>query len=156
MPRTIVILILLGGYLKTYAASIDGITFTDRNATGEIVLGGLRGGLAVLDYDNDTWPDLVVRHFAGSATRLFHNIPDPSRPGFRTFVNVGAGSGLDDVDGTSRNAFGVIAADIDNDDDTDIYMTGHRPSDGSAGLLYRNDGNGNFANITLAAGLRTA
>lgn len=134
--------------------AIDGIQFVDRNATGEIVLGGLRGTLAVLDYDDDGWPDLAIRHFTGSATRLFHNVPDPARPGYRTFVNVGAGSGLDDADGTSRGAFGVVAADIDNDGDTDLYMTGYH-SNTTAGLLYRNDGGGHFANITVSAGLRT-
>lgn len=132
---------------------IDGICFIDRGASGEIVLGHIRGGLAVLDYDKDGYPDLVVADVSGQPNRLFHNVADAQNPGRRTFLDVSIGSGLDDADGTSRDSFGVIAGDYDNDGWTDIFMTG-LGADGTVGLLYHNDGNMRFTNVSLSSGVR--
>lgn len=158
MKRLIVSVSSLALMLQAHEAAlgvptlIDGVGFVDRGASGEIDPGYVRGGLSVFDYDSDGWPDLVIADNAGAPTRLLHNQPDPQHPGRRTFLDAGAGSGLDDAEGTARFSFGVVAADYDNDGDPDIYMTGAQGS--SYGLLYRNDGGGTFSNVTLAAGLR--
>ncbi len=135
---------------------IDGITFTDLSATGEIDLGFHTGGIAVFDYDNDGHPDIVLGDNRVVANRLFHNQADPDDPARRVFVNVSAGSGLDDAEGTNRKSRGVVTADYDNDGDSDVYMIGRRDADDDFGLLYRNNGDGTFTNVSAAAGVRIA
>jgi len=140
------------GWVSVVAADpicIDGICFVDRGASGEVVLGYHSEGVAVLDYDNDGYPDLLV----GGPRQLFHNEPDPARPGQRTFVDTTVGSGLDDADATARQMFGIVAADYDNDGDSDLLMTG-QDNTTTYGLLYRNDGGGRFSNVSVAAGVR--
>lgn len=134
--------------------NISGIEFVDRNQTGQIVLGSYRGGIAVIDYDNDGFPDLVLGHGVNGAKRLFHNISDPARPGFRTFQDVTAASGLDDSDGTSRDALGILVGDYNNDGLDDIFMVGRGGSPASFGILYRNDGAGHFTNVSTTSGVR--
>jgi hypothetical protein len=136
--------------------SIDGIEFVDHGIGGVIDLGAHRGGFAVLDYDDDGYPDLVIGGTGGQLQRLMHNEPDPARPGERTFVDVTAGSGLDDAEGQQRIGDGMVAADYDNDGDVDVFMIGRfHPGGGivSHGLLYRNDG-GTFTNVSVDAGVR--
>lgn len=132
--------------------SIDHISFVDRAAAGQITLGSLRGGLAVLDYDRDGWADLFVCDTAGATNRLFHNIPSAATG--RTFVDATQGSGLNDADGVQRNGGASIAGDIDNDGDLDLFVLGYTTADSSHGVLYRNNGDGTFTNISLAAGVR--
>ncbi|MEW6252147.1 MAG: CRTAC1 family protein [Planctomycetota bacterium] len=130
-----------------------GICFVDRAVTGEIVLGAYTGGIAVLDYDRDGYVDLVVGNVTNQPKRLFRNVPDPLRPGQRTLVDVTAGSGLDDADGRMRNTIGVVVADYNNDGWLDVFMIARR-SEPDYGVLYRNNGDGTFTNVTLAAGVR--
>ena len=88
-----------------------------------IPLGGLRPtGLLLLDYDNDGWLDLLV---FGSGVRVWRNV------GKRGFEDVTAALGLDKTGPVDD----VVAADFDQDGDTDLVMTS------GAGLRYwRNDG----------------
>ncbi len=135
-------------------ASVDGIEFEDLGASGVIDLGIRRGSVAVIDYDDDGYVDLIIGDHYGLAQRLFHNEPDPLRPGERTFVDATSGSGLDDRDGTARRGAGVLAADYDNDGDTDVFLMGRLNTDSSSGLLYRNDGGGVFTNVSVDSGIR--
>jgi len=132
---------------------IDGIRFADQGAAGVIDLGYHRGGLAVLDCNGDGFPDLVIGDAGGRPAHLYLNVPDPKRPGNRTFVDSTDGSGFDDADGVSRFSRGVVAADYDNDGDVDVFMAGAH-SDGSFGLLYLNDGTGAFTNVSIPSGVR--
>lgn len=133
----------------------NGLCFLDRVASDEIDLGWLRGGPAVIDYDNDGWMDLYIAGRSSGQHRLYHNIEDAARPGARTFVDVTTGSGLDLGDGKNRVGRGVVVADYDNDGDQDLYVLGWRGNDTTAGLLYRNEGGGAFTDVSLAAGVRT-
>ncbi len=160
-PRLATSLVVAIGLLVTASSSraggpveIDGVSFIDRVATGEITsLPVTTFGIGVIDYDGDGWLDLVLGGEEDSQQYLVRNVPDPARPGERTFEDVTAGSGLDDADGTARAQFGYAIADIDNDGDSDIYTLGHDSGDDSIGLLYRNDG-GTFTNVSVAAGIR--
>lgn len=105
-------------------------------------------GIAVLDYDNDGWPDLYVANGAAIGTlakheRSFHNaLLHNNRDGTFTEVAIKAG-----VTGTGYS-MGVAAADFDNDGFTDLFVTGV-----NSNHLYRNRGDGTFEETTAAAGV---
>lgn len=132
--------------------AINGVQFADRNRAAEIVLGAYRGGLGVIDFDADGWLDLAIGDNPNRLKRLFRNVPDAARPGARTFADVTAGSGIDDLDGTARESVGVLSADFDNDGDEDLYFVGRGAA--TFGVLYQNDGTGRFTNISVASGVR--
>lgn len=109
------------------------------------------GGLCWLDFDEDGWLDLYVvnshsqhevdlwqRESGLPRNALFHNKGDG------TFQDVSAGSGADLV----MRGNGCIAGDIDQDGDTDIYVTADGPN-----ALLLNQGNGTFIEAAEQAGL---
>ncbi|MGO9921010.1 MAG: FG-GAP-like repeat-containing protein [Isosphaeraceae bacterium] len=109
------------------------------------------GGVAVLDYDGDGWLDVYLVQGgpfpprAGQAgsdggDRLFRNRRDG------TFEDVTAAAGLARMG--RGYAFGVTAGDYDNDGRPDLFVTRWRSY-----ALYHNQGDGTFADATLAAGL---
>ena len=124
--------------------------------TARTVIGGERekqyilettgGGAAILDYDDDGWPDIFLVGGArldgtGAPSRLYRNRGDG------TFADVTAASGLD------RQGWGqgVCAGDYDNDGRVDLFVTYYGQS-----VLYRNQGRGVFADATRPAGLAAA
>ena len=134
-------------------SSVGGISFVDRAARNEITLGTIRGSIGVIDFDRDGWYDLFVADIAGAPHRLFRNIADTSAPGGRRFVDVTAASGIGDADGAARGHGGVVVFDYNNDGWSDIYQIG--PGAGlTGGLLYRNNGDGTFTNVSIPSGVR--
>ena len=103
------------------------------------------GGVAVLDADEDAWPDLLFvnsRPWASTAPaahRLYRNNHDG------TFRDATAASGFDR---SAVYGLGAAVADYDNDGRDDVFMT---TVDG--GRLYHHDGPGRFTDVTRAAGL---
>lgn len=136
-------------------SSVGGVSFIDRADLGHLSLGARRGGLCVIDYNNDGWMDLVVGDRGGEPNRLFRNVPDEARPGERTLLDVTAGSGLDDALGIAGASSGIVAADYDNDGDSDLFITGRDSVTGVSSLLYRNDGAGRFTNVSAESGVLT-
>ncbi|HEX8199241.1 MAG TPA: VCBS repeat-containing protein, partial [Isosphaeraceae bacterium] len=109
----------------------------------------MSGGLALLDYDGDGWLDVY----------LVQGGPFPPSPGSlpngdRLFRNRGDGSfedattraGLADLPGGYGH--GVAVGDVDNDGHPDLFVTRWRSY-----ALWRNRGDGTFADATAAAGL---
>ncbi len=131
---------------------VDSTCFIDRGQTGEIALGHPRGGIAVIDYDNDGWQDLVIADLPPASTMLLHNVPDPNDPLRRTFVSIPNGGGLSDFDNVAF-CFSVLVADYDNDGFQDVFFNGGG-MDGGPGRLYRNNGNGTFQNVSVSSGVR--
>jgi len=106
-------------------------------------------GSVWIDYDNDQDQDLFI-----AKCRLgVENPMDPRRinqlfenDGNGNYTEVAAIKGLVPFEQSWSIDFG----DIDNDGDLDAFMINHRA--GLPNILYENDGNGNFTNITSGAG----
>jgi len=116
-------------------------------------------GVAALDYDHDGHLDVVKTNFSDDSPNLYHNNGDG------TFSDRVFQAGL----GRLRNylGWGVIATDFDNDGWTDLLIVdGHLTPDIDSArsdssyrqrkVLYRNLGNGRFADVTADAGTEMA
>ncbi len=135
--------------------SVGGISYVDRAARGEIVLGRFRGSLGAADFDRDGFVDLFINDNGGAIKRVFRNVPSETVPGGRTFLDVSATArGVSDPEVVNTGSGGVVLFDYDNDGYPDIYTTG--TGVGGAGLLLRNNRDWTFTNVTAAAGVRVA
>ena len=128
-------------------------------------------GVAIADYDNDGWPDLLVTGWGRLA--LFRNVPD--KKGGRQFQDVTKEAGLTDSLWSMSAAWG----DLDGDGFVDLYVThyvdwsfanhprcpGYVPHTPFAvcspknfkalpHTLYRNSGKGTFRDVSEELGLR--
>ena len=127
-----------------YRNNGDG-TFTDVSEQSHISQYVGKGmGVAFADYDNDGFTDIFVSNDTFE-NYLLHNKGDG------TFSNVALGAGV------AYNAFGNAIAgmgadfrDIDNDGRPDIFETAMF---GEGFPLYKNLGDGQFQDVTAAAGL---
>jgi enediyne biosynthesis protein E4 len=120
-------------------------TFTD--VTAKAGIGGATGyGLTAVaaDFDDDGWPDLYVACDSVSSL-LFRNNHDG------TFGEEGLerGAALNE-DGGEQAGMGIAIGDYNLDGRLDIFKT-HFAEDTS--VLYRNQGKGNFLDVTTRAGL---
>jgi len=112
-------------------------------------------GADSLDYDGDGWLDIIKTNFSDDTATLYHN----NRDG--TFSDVTSQAGL------GRNSqflgWGSLFLDVDDDGRPDIFMAnGHvYPEVDNKGLantfrepklLYWNEGNGRFRDISLDSG----
>jgi len=101
-------------------------------------------GVAWIDYDNDGFQDLYfVNGAPGAANVLYRN----NRDG--TFKDVTAQARVDGS-GAGKGAYktGVAVGDYDNNGYLDLYVTSFGPD-----ILYKNNGDGTFADVTAAAGV---
>ena len=127
-----------------------GIDFRLRNgATGmKYQVETLPGGLGVIDFDNDGWPDLYCvngaelpslrKSDASYYNRLYRN----NRDGTFSDVTLHAG-----VQGHGYD-MGAAVGDYNNDGAEDIFIAGVHGN-----TLYRNNGDGTFTDVTAAAGV---
>ncbi len=130
----------------TQASGID-FHLTCGGAKKLYIMESMCGGVAVIDYDNDGWPDIflvngsTLEEFkAGKspASKLYHNNHDG------TFTDVTEKAGL-----AHRGwCFGAAVGDYDNDGWDDLYITCLTGS-----YLYKNKGDGTFKDVTAQAGV---
>ena len=142
------------------------LRFTDVTRGSGLDVGSYGMGLAAGDFDNDGWTDLYRTR--QGPNQLFRNDGDG------TFTDVGEASGTDDP------LWGVAASfvDVDHDGWLDLYVgnyVDYEPGDGDRcrtptdepsycapksylyqpDRLYRNRGDGTFADVTAEAGIGT-
>jgi hypothetical protein len=105
-------------------------------------------GVGWIDYDQDGLMDL---YFVQSAATDIYKPPHPLRSalyhnnGDGTFTDVTEKAG---VGGEGHYGQGVAVGDFDNDGYPDLYVTGY-----GRAILYHNNGNGTFTDITAKAGV---
>ncbi|MPZ16883.1 MAG: hypothetical protein GEV06_03035 [Luteitalea sp.] len=105
-------------------------------------------GAAWIDFDEDGWLDAYL---VNSAPTKVYQPDQPLRSalfrnnGDGTFSNVTARAG---VAAEGLFGMGVAVGDYDNDGDQDLFVVGYRRS-----ILYRNDGDGSFTDVTDRAGV---
>ena len=124
----------------------DGAKFTD--VTEQVGLAKVPSGysLNLVDYDNDGRVDLYISLNGWSGpmkNRLYHNA------GGR-FEDVSAKSGAEDP----GSGFSAMWGDLDNDGWLDFVVANGVIKDGSTPQIYRNNHDGTFTNMTLAAGIK--
>ena len=148
-----------------YRNNGDG-TFTDVAMAAGVADTGYGMGCAVGDYDNDGFPDLYVTNFGANV--FFHNNGDG------TFTDVTTQTGTGDTRWGASCAF----VDYDNDGFLDLYVTNYvkytiesgqvcmnkgvrvycdpRLYEGELDILYHNNGDGTFTDVTKSAGFSEA
>jgi len=107
------------------------------------------GGVGAFDFDNDGWMDILL--VQGSTLERLRQRKDPGPVLYRnrgdgTFEDVTTKSGLKPEQ--PGWGMGVTFADYDNDGFVDIYLTCFGPN-----LLYHNNGDGTFSDVTERAGV---
>jgi hypothetical protein len=155
---------------RLYRNQGDG-TFVDVTEQVGIVVPGFGQGVAVGDYDNDGYPDLLVACYGHC--HLYHNEPHPE--GGRRFREVTKEAGIQTDGWCTSCAFG----DIHNSGYLDLFICqyvvmdlknypfchqmigkdkvriacGPKEFRGSRSYLFRNNGNGTFTDVSAQAGL---
>jgi hypothetical protein len=96
------------------------------------------GGASAADYDGDGWYDLLF--LDTKKVRLYHNNGDG------TFTDATTQAGFPEELGSASVG---IFADLDNDGDKDLFVGRFT----AANMLFRNDGDGTFTDVTEGAGI---
>jgi enediyne biosynthesis protein E4 len=130
---------------RLYHNNGDG-TFSDVSAKSGI--GSVKPGYGLTavatDFDGDGWPDIYVACDT-SPSLFFRNNHDG------TFSEEGLERGVSlSEDGQQQAGMGVGVGDFNGDGYLDLFKTHFR---GDTDVLYRNNGKGNFRDVTLRAGL---
>src|SRR6516164_9454885 len=145
-------------------------TFTDVTAGAGVPGTGFGLGCVWGDYDNDGHPDLFITQYGPNV--LYHNNGDG------TFSDVTQKAGVAGMEFNTYFHSGATFFDYDRDGKLDLYVGGYvalppgaqrycnlggvtsscPPSayEGSADILYHNNGDGTFTNVTKKAGIYQA
>ena len=123
-------------------------TFEDVTATSGIFDSSSKSlGVAMLDYDRDGWPDLLVTNDT-QPNKLYRN----QRNG--TFKDAAVDAGIAfSAEGKARAGMGVDVADFDNSGRTGVAITNF---DNEMMGLYRSSDSGNFGDVAVQSGVGMA
>ncbi|HEY3250489.1 MAG TPA: CRTAC1 family protein, partial [Ignavibacteria bacterium] len=127
----------------------SGSSFTNYTSTAGISLTSWGGSINWFDYNNDGKIDAML----GNDGVPYHYNYLFRNDNLLSFTNVAYSSGLTD----SASTLTIATADYDNDGDMDVFCGSQTiiPPNNVSGLLYRNNGNGTFTDVTNASGLIT-
>jgi enediyne biosynthesis protein E4 len=139
---------------------LNGVNFVLRNSptTRKYLIETMPGGVALLDFNNDGLLDIFLvnagrmrdpmlppysfdRRDPAYWNRLYRQNKDGS------FTDVTRQAGLSNA-GDTNYGMGVAVGDYDNDGYPDIYVTNFGKN-----ILYHNNGNGTFTDVTAKAGV---
>jgi hypothetical protein len=141
------------GQVPNYPQLVDitkstGISFDHKSSPeAKFIAESMSGGVALIDYDGDGWPDIyftnaqsveMALHGVKSRSALYHNNHDG------TFSDVTDKAGV----GYPCWATGAVVGDYNNDGRPDLLVTCL-----NGVVLYRNNGDGTFTDVTKASGL---
>jgi len=120
-------------------------TFADVTASSGIFDSSSKSlGVALLDYDQDGWPDLLVANDT-QPNKLYRNQHDG------TFRDAAVEAGIAfSQEGKARAGMGVDVGDFDNSGRSGVAITNF---DNEMIGLYRAEANGNFADIAMQSGV---
>jgi hypothetical protein len=131
----------------TKKAGLDKFNHVSGSPEKNVILEAPGSGVAIVDYDNDGWPDIyLVNGSTFDALRgkqkppraaLYHNNHDG------TFTDVTEKAGVSN----DRWGFGVAVGDYDNDGWPDLYVTNYGKN-----RLYHNNHDGTFTDVGLLSG----
>ena len=139
------------GALANYPHLVDitnstGIHFEHLSSPeAKFIAESMSGGVALIDYDGDGWPDIyftnaqsvdMALHGVKARSALFHNNHDG------TFTDVTDKAGV----GYPCWAMGAVVGDYNNDGRPDLLVTCL-----GGVVLYRNNGDGTFTDVTKAS-----
>jgi hypothetical protein len=136
---------LPAGYVQLLHNNGDG-TFTDVSRASGVAAASRSYPMTAVaaDYDNDGWPDVYVA-CDSTPSWLFRNQHDG------TFRQEGLERGVAlSEDGLEQAGMGVAVGDYDLDGSLDVFKTNFSDD---TNVLYRNDGQGYFNDVTIRAGL---
>jgi hypothetical protein len=131
-------------FVDVTAASKIGFVHNSGASPDKYMVETFGSGLAWIDSDNDGFQDLYfVNGAPGTSNALYRNNKDG------TFTDVTRQAGVDGA-AAGRGAYktGVAVGDYDNNGLLDLYVTVFGPN-----ILYRNNGDGTFTDVTAAAGV---
>lgn len=131
-------------------ATAAGLNFVLRNSAAgrKYQVETLPGGLGVIDFDGDGWPDLFCTNGASlpsltkTGSEYWNRLYRNNRDG--TFSDVTEKAGLQG----QGYSMGVAVGDYNNDGHEDLFVAGVHGN-----YLYRNNGDGTFTDVTRTAGL---
>jgi enediyne biosynthesis protein E4 len=145
------------GPVPNYPRLVDitkstGIVFDHKSSPeAKFIAESMSGGVALIDYDGDGWPDIyftnaqsveMALHGVKSRSALFHNNHDG------TFTDVTDKAGVGYPCGGMGWAMGAVVGDYNNDGRPDLLVTCL-----NGVTLYRNNGDGTFTDVTKESGL---
>jgi enediyne biosynthesis protein E4 len=141
-------------------APLHGIDFILRNSPTprKFLIETMPGGAALFDYNNDGLLDVflvnggrigtglhVPEDFDRRDPRYWNRLYRQNRDG--SFTDVTEAAGLANA-GNSNYGMGVAVGDYDNDGFPDLFVTNYGKN-----ILYHNNGNGTFTDVTAKAGV---
>ncbi len=136
-----------------------GIDFAHRHSptTQKYLIETMGGGVALLDFNNDGLLDIffvnsgkledpvkLPADFSRREPAFWNRLCRQNRDG--SFTDVTAAAGL--ADAGNNYGMGVAVGDYNNDGFADLYVTNY-----GRNVLYRNNGNGTFTDVTAEAGV---
>ena len=127
-------------------------TFTNQAASWGLTVSHMGKGPSVADFNNDGWLDI----FCTSAGPYNAQAPGHHKlyrnNGNNTFTNVASAAGVSFTTTTTQDGFGSCWGDVDLDGDLDLFVSG-TANNNVGSILFRNNGNETFTNVTTASGL---